>query len=346
MNQPAKKRITLRDVAEEAGVSHQTVSRVINDSPHVADPTRKRVLKAMATLGYRPNEAAQILSSGRSRILEILTPTVWGIQGSMLGAMLDVALQNDYKLIMNAEIGGDEAVLRAVANADSRLMDGILLYNPRISLSEEKLLSVPHPVPLVQVGGKPASRVATVCYDQYLGGCLAAQHVIDLAHRRIALLRGPSELYDAEARYEGWIDTLRANETDPAAEREGRFDVESGHTLTHELLDEGHSFTALIAANDNMALGAIHALDERGLRVPQDVSVVGFDDQDQASHFLPPLTTVRQEMYRLGQLAFIHLLSYLEDPDMPPYQRLLPPRLIIRKSTRRIQSRLGAHDHA
>jgi len=177
----------------------------------------------------------------------------------------------------------------------------------------------------------------SVIYDQAKGARLATQHLIDLGHRQIAEITGPLLHYDAQGRHAGWIDALADNGLEQGPFVESDFTIEDGYRAMNQLLDEGGEFTAIFIGNDSMALGAQTALRQRGLRVPNDVSVVGFDDVPETAHLVPGLTTIRQDFQLLGQLAVEYIIDLIEKPDTPVYQRVLPPKLIVRESTRPIR---------
>jgi LacI family transcriptional regulator len=333
-----KKRATLHDVADAAGVSYQTVSRVINNSPSVSSETRKRVLHIIRELDYIPNRAARMLSTRRSHTIQVMTLNVWISGSEMLYGMINAAEGRSYQVTVSAL--HPENLRAAIKTADRRLVDGFILVNPMVKVDEALLLSVEHAVPLVQIGGSAGGSVPSVMYDQTLGGRLAAQHFIELGHTRVAEIRGPEGLWDAVGRHEGWVSVLHSNNITADLSVYGDFTARGGYQGINALLEKGSGktppFTALFAANDNTALGAILALREHGLRVPEDVSVIGFDDTLNSAYFSPPLTTIKQDFALLGRLAVEHLLSFIEEPDIPVYQRVIQPQLIIRQSTRKL----------
>lgn len=327
------KRPTLRDVARFAGVSYQTVSRVINDSAHVSPATRKRVLKAIKTLGYRPNRAAQILQTERSNTLEIIM-TYFGFN-LFLYNMARTAHQLGYHLNISA-ITSDEFV-KTIEGAASRLIDGLILI-PFISVVDnyDELVKLADGIPFVQIGAPLGANLPSVIYDQAQGARLATQHLIGLGHRQIAEISGPLLNYDAYDRHMGWSATLKDHDIPLGPSEEGDFTIEGGYQAMHHLLDNGSGFTAVFIGNDSMAIGARTALRERGLRVPDDISIIGFDDIPVSAHLVPGLTTIRQDFGLIGQLAVEYIIGLIENPDTPVYQRVLLPKLIIRGSTRHI----------
>lgn len=327
----SKRRSTLRDVAREAGVSYQTVSRVINNKANVSPETREHVLKVIEVLDYRPNRAAQLLQTERSQTLEVIMPYV-GFN-RVLYDMARVSNQLGYHFVI-AVIDQDKFA-NALESASSRFIDGLILF-PLISLIDDydKLKELAHGIPFVQIGARVGTDLPSVIYDHAQGTRLATQHLIELGHRSIAEISGPLQNYDAYDRHEGWLATMKENGLDTKLSVEGNFTIEGGYQGICRLLDYGEPFTAVFVANDSMALGAMTALRERGIRLPEDVSIVGFDDIPEAAHFVPSLTTVRQDFSLLGRLAVEYVVSLIEDEDPPIYQRVLPAKLVIRDSTR------------
>jgi DNA-binding LacI/PurR family transcriptional regulator len=334
------KRPTLRDVAREAGVSYQTVSRVINDNAHVSPETRNRVTKAINTLGFRPNRAAQILQTERSHTIEAVI-FYYGFN-RYLYEMARTSQQAGYHFIISAITEAE--FLPTLESASSRFVDGLILV-PRERLDDdfETLMECTDGVPFVQIGAKLGANIPSVIYNNAQGARLATQHLIDLGHRQIATISGPLLNYDAEARYEGWLETMEDNGLSAAIHVEGDFTIDGGYAAMKQLLDSGAAFTAVFIANDSMAFGAHTALRERGLRVPEDVSIVGFDDIPEAAHFVPGLTTVRQDFQLLGRLAVEYVISMIENPDTPIHQRVLQPKLVIRGSTQPIRNGFNNH---
>jgi len=332
-NAKNKQRPTIRDVAREAGVSYQTVSRVINNSGGVSPSTRIRVLKAVEKLDYRPNRVAQILQTERSQTLEVVMP-YFGFN-RVLYDMARAAHQRGYNLVISA-IDSDEFP-QALESAEARFVDGLIL-TPLFPFIDDydELVRLTHGIPFVQIGAPLGAPFPSVIYDHAQGARLATQHLIDLGHRQIAEISGPLLSYDASARHEGWQATLRENDIPPQPCIEADFTIEGGYRAMNELLDSGATFSAVFAGNDSMAFGIQTALRERGLRVPDDISLVGFDDIPEAAHLVPGLTTVRQDFQLLGQLAVEYVLNLIENRDTPIYQRVLSPKLVVRSSTRAI----------
>lgn len=327
------KRPTLRDVAREAGVSYQTVSRVINNNEHVAAHTRNQVMKAITTLGFRPNRAAQIMQTERSQTIEVVI--FYAGFNIFLYEMARTAQQLGYHFVISAIT--EQEFVHTLESAAARFVDGLILV-PMTPLDTdyETLMELTDGIPFVQIGARLGEHLPSVIYDQVQGGRLATQHLIDLGHRQIAEISGPLRNHDGYDRHVSWTATLKEYGLSTTLSEEGDFSIEGGYQAMSRLLDRGEPFTAVFVANDSMAFGAHTALRQRGLRVPADISVIGFDDIPEAAHFVPGLTTVRQDFYLLGRLAIEYLVSLIGDPDTPVHQRVLPPRLIVRESTRAI----------
>jgi LacI family transcriptional regulator len=327
------KRPTLRDVAREAEVSYQTVSRVINDDPHVSTVTRSRVMKAIDALGFRPNRAAQIMQTQRSQTLEVIMP-YYGFN-RVLYDMARTTNQLGYHFVISAI--APEEYAETLESGTSRFVDGFILV-PLIAMIDDydQLARLTGGIPFVQIGARLGANLPSVIYNQGQGTRIATQHLIDLGHRKIAEISGPMLHYDGCDRHEGWIATMRDNGLDSSCFVEGDFTIEGGYAAMNRLLDSGADFTAVVISNDSMAFGAHTALRQRGLRVPDDISMVGFDNIPESAHFVPGLTTVHQDFEMLGRLAVEYLVSMVDNRDTPVYQRVLIPKLIVRETTRAI----------
>ncbi len=326
--------VTIRDVASQAGVSHQTVSRVINNNERVSPETRARVLDAINQLGYKPNAIARFMAKGRTRSLACLSPNLTDYTFACIieGAETE-ARQSNYFLITAS--APDEDTFRCLVEelVASRRTEGLLVINPYI---DGRHLDLPQFVPIVFVGAHPRSEeVDSVALDDWGAAHMAVRHLLELGHRRIALITGPQVEDCTQDRLAGYQAALRSAgvEPDPALMVEGDWSATSGFEAVAKLCARGINFTALFAQNDRMAIGAIRALRERGARVPQDVSVIGFDDLPLASYFDPPLTTMRQDMFGIGREAARLLIRALEDPASPRRQLRLPAELVVRNST-------------
>ena len=327
---------TINDVARLCGVSHQTVSRVINEHPNVAPKTRKRVLEVIKELGYQPNRAARRLVTGISNSIGLVSYGTSHYGPSRMFNSIDKALRNKDIGLVTAHLRDmtlDE-LERAVQYLKSQLVDGLILITP-LDIDLDILRSLCQPLPFVTLDVKARNHFPSIAIDQYYGAQQATLHLLELGHSQIAHISGPLHWTDAKLRQQGWHDTLTAANV----KLENRLQIESdwtaqgGFHACMQLLDQA-PFSALFAGNDQMALGAIHALYERGLSVPHDISVVGFDDIPEAAFFYPPLSTVQQNFTELGQKSVAYLLELLAQKEPAP-EKPISPTLILRKSTQR-----------
>jgi DNA-binding LacI/PurR family transcriptional regulator len=323
----------MADVAKLAGVSHQTVSRVINDSTHVRPETKQRVLAAMRQLEYRPNPAARALVTGRSGTLGVVSfdTTLYG-PGSTLFAIEQAAHAAGYFITIVSLLALDRAsVLGAVDRLRVQGVDGILV----ITLQEEAadaLVNLPAGVPLVAVeAGRPNS-VPLVAVDQFAGAVNATQLLLDLGHESVWHVSGPREFLEAQQRVDGWRATLEAAGAPVPPVLVGDWSPASGYRVGLQLAGD-LEVTAVFVANDQMALGVLRALHERGREIPREVSVVGFDDIPEAQYFTPPLTTVRQDFGEMGRSSLRLLLELMQETGQPPQRVTIAPELVVRRST-------------
>lgn len=327
---------TLEDVARLAGVSYQTVSRVINNMPNVAPHTLEKVRKAIEELNYRPNRAARSLVTGRSHAVHVLVCDKYNVR--MIPSMEEAAYTEGYQLRLTTlhETYSIPELRQKLTEIIASQVDGLLLVMPWRGMSYAELLKIVAGTPIVIVGCSMGYETNSVLIDQEYGMRQVVQHLLDLGHRRFAEISGTIDKYeDARIRHETLREMLGARGLETVLSESGNFTMDMGYEITRRMLAErGKSpFTALVCANDETALGAIHAIHEAGLRVPQDISVTGFDDMDFARHCTPPLTTVQQDYQALGANAVQHLLSLVANPRSAPHQRIIFPKLMAREST-------------
>jgi DNA-binding LacI/PurR family transcriptional regulator len=323
----------MADVAKLAGVSHQTVSRVINDSTHVRPETRRRVLAAMRQLDYRPNPAARALVTGRSRTLGVVSfdTTLYG-PASTLFAIEQAAHAAGYFItIVSLQALDRVSVLDAVERLRVQGVDGILVISPQ-ERAAEALVNLPADVPLVAVEAGPAGAVPVVAVDQFGGAQSATQLLLDLGHRAVWHIAGPRDFLEAQQRVEGWRAAVGAAGAVAPPVLTGDWSPRSGYQLGERLADDP-SVTAVFVANDQMALGLLRALHERDRRIPESISVVGFDDIPEAQYFTPPLTTVRQDFGEMGRSALRLLLDTMQGAGTAAARLTVAPELVVRRST-------------
>jgi DNA-binding LacI/PurR family transcriptional regulator len=321
------------DVARRAGVSHMTVSRVINEPWRVRPSTRVRVQEAIDELGYRPNTAARSLITGRSQIIGVVAVdlTLFGPASILHG--IEEAARDEGFFVSIASVPrlAADALRAAVQRLLNQAVDGVVMLAP-FRAASQTLDAVVGPVPVVAVEGYDLDGPPKVAVDQRLGGRLAVEHLLSLGHRTVHHISGPLDSTESEGRAEGWRSALRAARRRVPALAVGDWSARSGYESMQALLRRG-AVTAVFAANDHMALGALHALDDAGLRVPVDVSVVGFDDVPECAHYLPPLTTVRQDFTGMGRQAVRLLAQQIAGTPLDQRAVVLDPTLVVRSST-------------
>jgi LacI family transcriptional regulator len=338
-----RKRVTIKQVAKAAGVSTQTVSRVINDRPDVAPATRKRVLNVIDQLGYQPSHIARSLIQGRSSTLGIVgcgleyfgpSCTLSGIEqeASKLGYTVLLSL------VRQPETNKVGRVLRELL---SRYVDGIIWAVPDIGDNRAWVKRKSHrlSVPIVFLSMEPQPEQFIVAVDNYNGGLMATRHLITRGCQNIGLITGPLDWWEARQRKLGWRGALESVGL-PRKDSfiaEGNWSATSGERGLNRLLTRHPEIDGVFACNDRMALGAFKAARQLGRRVPEDLAIVGFDDIPDAAYFYPPLSTVRQDMIELGRRAVRELGKVIEanlsgDPP-PPETLLLQPELIVRESS-------------
>ncbi|MBB4930350.1 DNA-binding LacI/PurR family transcriptional regulator [Lipingzhangella halophila] len=326
----------MADVARLAGVSHQTVSRVLNGHPNVKAETRTRVEMAIGELGYRRNSSARALVTRRTSVIGVVAfdPTLYG-PASTLGGIERAARASGYFLsVVTLQTVTRQAVREAMDYLAQQSVEGYIVVAP-LRTVVDGLVDLPYGRPVVAVEGGEAPDLPVVCVDQPGGAYLATRHLLDLGHRTVHHITGPSDWLEAEGRVAGWRLALEEAGAPVHEPLSGDWRPRAGYELGRRLAD-GNEATAIFVANDQMALGALRALGEAGVRVPGDVSVVGFDDVPEAEFFAPPLTTVAQDFNEVGQRSIALLVSLLEasgGPGAQPIRDVVPARLITRQST-------------
>jgi DNA-binding LacI/PurR family transcriptional regulator len=320
------------DVARLAGVSHQTVSRVLNNHPNVRVETARRVRAAIAELGYRPNRAARALVTGRSQLLGViaLNTTLYG-PASLLTAFEQAAGSAGFTVSVGSVGSLDQQSISAVVerHLDSRVA-GIVVIAP-VGSAAEAVDGLTADVPLVTVDGDPARPAANVTVDQAAGARAATRHLLDAGHRTVWHVSGPADWFDSAGRVAGWEATLRDAGAEVPPVLPADWSAAAGYRVG-QTLARIPEVTAVFAANDHLALGILRALHERDLRVPDDMSVVGFDDVPEAGYFIPPLTTVRPDFHAVAERALDLLLAQIEAGAPSGEQYTLAPTLVERSS--------------
>ena len=323
----------MSDVAALAGVSHQTVSRVIADHPNVRPRTRARVLAAIEELGYRPNTAARTLATGRSSTLGVVTmnSTLVG-PASTLYSIEEAAKLAGYFVTVASLRSFDRTSLReATTRLLGQAVDGLVIIAPLVSAAEA-LRDLPKDIAVVSVEGDPDAHGAVVRVDQVTGATMATQHLLAAGHRTVWHVAGPPDWLDAQGRIAGWQAALQQAGAEVPPLLNGDWSARSGYQAG-QVLARMPEVTAVFAGNDQMALGLLRALNERNREVPGDVSVVGFDDIPESAFYTPPLTTVRQDFDEVGRRSLHMLIDQITVGPGGTGHVLVDTELVVRNST-------------
>ncbi|MDR1833327.1 MAG: LacI family transcriptional regulator [Propionibacteriaceae bacterium] len=328
---------TMQDVARLAGVSNQTVSRVLNEHPSVKPETRDRILAAIDQLDYRRNRAARALVAQRTFIIGAVavTPDQYGPSATLVGIERAAGRAGYWVSVVSLQYGRGEDMTQALNHLEEGGVDGIIVITPNHASLQAAALSGRR-TPRVVVTSGPAGEygLVSVDLDNEVGAELAVRHLLELGHSDIAHIAGPSDDFHARVRQTTWRNVLRQADVPVGFTEEGDWTAESGYRAARELLRVKARPTAVFAANDHMALGALRAFHEAGLDVPGDISVVGFDDVSGATNFIPPLTTIRPDHSVLGQAALDALHALIAGEDVPDQR--IAPTLVVRESTRKV----------
>ncbi|MEZ0491312.1 LacI family DNA-binding transcriptional regulator [Kineococcus sp. TBRC 1896] len=331
----ARRNPSLADVAKVAGVSSQTVSRVVNGHGNVVAATRERVLEALRAVGYRPNAAARALATGRSRALGVLTFSVSRLGDvRSLSGISTAASRAGYSIsllsLREATTTGVDAGIAHLAGQD---VDGLIIIEAEVL--DSPVFSVPPSVPLVVTDAVASQRYPNVDTDQAAGAALAVEHLLRLGHRTVHHVGGPRTSRAARERQRSWESTLLAHGRPAPPAHVGDWTSASGYRIGRVLAQRPPGeVSAVFSANDQMALGVLRAFHEAGADVPGDVSVVGFDDIAEAGDYWPPLTTVRQDFEGVGELCVSLLLDQIQHSGpVPARTHRVPVQLVVRAST-------------
>lgn len=336
--------VTLRHVAERAGVSTKTVSRVVNNQGEISEATKSRVQAAIEALGYQPNALARGLVRRRSNTLAVVA---WGLDYyGPSRTVVGIEQQSDefgYSLMLHLLCRPDEAqVTRRLNTLIARRVDGIVWAVPEIGenrawIGADRVLQLP---PIVFLSMAPRPGLSVVANDNRLGAALATRHLIEQGRRKIGLITGPLDWWEARERQAGWRESLLAAslETSASLIAEGDWSAQSGERGMRQLLERRPDIDAVFACNDPMALGALQSAHLLGRQVPRDVAMVGFDNIPEAAYFRPPLTSVFQPLVDVGRLAVQVLHNQIEatqsgEENPEPAATLLESRLVVRQSS-------------
>jgi DNA-binding LacI/PurR family transcriptional regulator len=322
----------IRDVARLAGVSHQTVSRVLNNHPSIRESTKQRVLEVMTELQYRPNRAARALVTSHSRTIGVLASQRSQYGPSSIIQSIELAAQDAGYLVSTANITAtdEDSIVTALDHLNAQAIEGLVIIAPQVRVVRA-ISNLDLRVPFVTMSTTDGTEDHAVAVDQVAGARLATRHLIELGHRDIYHLAGPQDWIEAEARMHGFLQEMNAQDVPTTAPILGDWSADFGYYAGRELM-RVRDFTAIFSSNDQMALGLIHAIRDAGQDVPHDVSIVGFDDIPEAAHFWPPLTTVRQDFPELGRRCVAQLLGTMGKAPSG-YAGPIQPELIVRRST-------------
>ena len=338
-------KVTIKDVAQAAGVSTQTVSRVINSRPDVSPNTRSRVQQVVNELGYSPNVIARSLSRGRTNTFGVVG---FGLSyfgpSSVLSGIEQKSNELGFSLLLSLLDDFDPALIDGILrNLLSRQVDGIIWAVP----GNDRLVGELSgrfsdiSVPVVYMNKLKNGDEVIVAMDNRLGGRLATDHLLEQGFRRIGIITGPIGWWEAQEREKGWRETIGKAGLTNLEELiiNGDWTAASGEIGLHNLIAKSPDIDAVFACNDQMALGALQAARRLGIKVPQDLGIVGFDDIPEAAYFYPSLTTIHQNANALGALAVDRMCSFInarvKDEEFEPEVKWIQPRLIVRKSSKR-----------
>jgi len=332
------KRPSIKDVARQAGVSYQTVSRVINDKGEVSPETRERVLSAIETLKYRPSLAAQVFARDRTRIIGVVIP--WGAEflsvnhhllQLILGADLEASVR-DYSVLISAARSSADKASSYERLLHRHIVDGVIVEGGIGQMGAKMLLDKGHRVVMI---GRNTLGIPFVDSDADEAMYSGTQHLLALGHRRIGVISGPTEGWEGRHRMQGCLNALRDSglNVDQGLLLDSEFSIEGGSKAAQRLMEQSDPPTAIFAANDDVAMGVMRWLQENGYRVPEDISVLGFDDTPGAQYSQPPLTTIHQFSNEIGRRAASLLFDLIDGRALAATEIIQPTRLIIRGST-------------
>ena len=335
---PRTQQITIHDVARRSGVSYQTVSRVINNQANVAALTRERVQQAIDELNYRPSLLAKSLVTQRSQLIGVIAHGLdqYG-PSQILQNVQESAHANGYEIMLTTlpqlalEEVREQDVLKAAQRLSQFGVDGLVLLTNYDAHDIVRGLS--RTLPFVLIDATADVDGPTVSIDQFGGGVLAAEHLVSLGHRELLHISGPAAWSDATLRQAGFESVRRREKLPLRPSYAGNWSAQSGYQATLQALNDGLSFTAVFASNDQMALGVLAALKASGRRVPQDVSVIGFDDTPESAYFEPPLTTLNQDFALLGQRGMAELKKLIEQPADKTVHVVFAAQLRVRSTS-------------
>jgi len=338
-----KKRPTIKEVAEAAGVSMQTVSRVINNRPDVADDTRQRVKDVIQEIGYQPSALARSLIRKRSYTLGVLTAGLKFIgPNRTLNGITSAAEKAGYSLLLKELPNFNANNIEPIKNEFlSRQVDGIIWAAPEIGDNRAWLDDFKNEwnVPFVFLTMAPRENLSIIAVDNYIGGRIATTHLLENGYRRIGHIAGPMDWWESRQRFRAWQDVVTAA-GQTAVDRcwtEGNWSSRSGFQAAQALVEKCPDLDAIFAGNDQMALGAYTFIRERGLTIPEDIGIVGFDNIAESEFFYPSLTTIQHDHIQVGTLAVEELIRIIDafekNQEVEHRVTMLEPELLVRESS-------------
>ncbi|NIK78298.1 DNA-binding LacI/PurR family transcriptional regulator [Paenibacillus castaneae] len=325
-------KVSIFDVAKKSGLSVVTVSRVLNNSASVRQKNKEKVLQAMKDLDYHPNASARSLASGKTGIIGLTLTTLHDtVLDAVVKEINDSLAEQGYFLALSISQGDEDSFNRSMFQEDR--VDGVILLSPidaDIYVMELKKRKIPFVI-LDNQQRNPS--VPSVMVNNYKGGYDATKHLIDLGHTDIAHISGPYSFLSSRERERGYLSALEEAGLKPFHMEQGEFDIPSGYSIARRWIESGQLPTAVFAADDFMALGVMDAFKNEKIRIPQDVSIIGFDDQIYAEQFQPALTTIRLPFEKIGRQGVDILLKLIKDPTKRNVTMEFDPQLIVREST-------------
>ncbi len=340
-------RPTIKEVAAASGVSTQTISRVINERPDVSPETRKRVQEVINKLGYRPSALARSLIRRRSHTLGVVTAGLnYTGPSRTLNGITAAVEQAGYALLLKElprfDANSNEPIFQALV---SRHVDGIIWAVQEVGENRNWInkLALDFDIPIIYLTMEPRENISVVSINNYVGERLAMSHLLEQGYKHIGHISGPLEWWEARQRMKAWKDALQEGGVEFREDFwvEGNWSSASGTRAAEKLFEQYTDMDAILVANDQMALGAMQIAHQKGLRIPQDIGITGFDNLPESAFFGPPLTTVNHDQYNLGKLAVEEIIKIIEsgwDEEVPtqPKSIILEPALIVRASSLRM----------
>jgi len=332
--------LTIEDIAKLAGVSKATVSYVLNDKPGVSEELRLKIKKIIEDCNYVPNSAARGLAGEKTHFIGLVIPDVSDMfYANIIRGVEKTSNKHNYLLNLYTTHGEEEKERRVIGLINSSMVDGLIIMAYYIKDNFVDFLKN-EGIPFVFIDYPTKDEdIYTVVVDNETGAFEATEYLISLGHEKIAFLEGHEAAWDSKARFMGFLKALTANsiEFNPLLIEKGDFTREGGYKATKRLLEKREEFTAIFSSNDQMAIGAVRALKEKGLKVPEDVSIVGFDNIEASSIIDPPLTTVMQPIYEMGKKATEILLRLINGENIERKNFLLKTKLIKRSSCKSLK---------